>query len=335
MLHFFYDYAFFILQFFTIILFFLVLFFVFVKGFMGSQDDADDQRFEVSLQNINEKQQALIDMIEIDLLDENDGKKLKKEKKKLEKQKTVSQKRFFVLDFEGDVEASAVEALRREISILLAIAKPEDEVILCLNNSGGYVHTHGLAASQLQRLKDQAIPLTICVDMVAASGGYMMACVANQIIAAPFALIGSIGVVAQMPNFHKLLKQFNIDYDILTAGKYKRTMTMLGENTEEGKQKLIDELQMTHTLFKDFILHQRTNLSSEQLDALATGETWYGTQAIKLGLIDEVATSDQYILSKIKEGQVFKLKVIEHKSLKEKIRVGLQHSLQLLMKPKI
>ncbi len=337
MLTFFYDYGFFILKLCTI---FAVLgigvLFIFKLFFLRSSDDSE--RFEVQISSVNDRHRELVESLELDMMDEKESKKAKKAQEKLRKQeekekekdkegKNQDSQRFFVLHFDGDVEASAVECLRREISILLELYQTGDEVILCLDNSGGYVHAHGLAASQLLRLKQKKIPLTICVDMVAASGGYLMACVADRIVSAPFAMIGSIGVMTQVPNFHKLLKKFDSDYEVLTAGKYKRTMTMFGENTEESREKVKEELQLTHELFKDFILAQRPKLSSDELNQIATGEVWYGSQALALGLVDEIKTSDEWILEQMQKGEVFELEVIQHQSFREKFHLAIQNAL--------
>ena len=122
-----------------------------------------------------------------------------------------------------------------------------------LESGGGLVHGYGLAAAQLVRLKDAGLTLTVCVDKVAASGGYMMACVADKVVAAPFAVIGSIGVVSQLPNFHKWLKNHDVDYEMFTAGDYKRTVTVFGENDAEDRAKYQEELEQTHALFKHFV----------------------------------------------------------------------------------
>jgi serine protease SohB len=203
-------------------------------------------------------------------------------------------KKLFVIDFKGNIKASEIISLRREISGIILSHKKGDEVLLRLENSGGTVHEHGLAASQLKRIKDKKIPLTICVDKVAASGGYMMACVANKIISSPFAIIGSIGVLAQVPNFNKLLKNKGVDFEQHTAGNYKRTVTMFGENTDKDREKLGEQLEDIHMLFKDFIVSQRKNVDIEKV---ATGEYWYGKSALDLNLVDQIMTSDEYILS--------------------------------------
>ena len=210
--------------------------------------------------------------------------------------------RLFILDFKGDVQASAVEGLRQEVSAILGVASVRDRVLLRLENSGGYVHTHGLAASQLKRLTDAGVELWVSVDAVAASGGYLMACVAHRIIAAPFSIIGSIGVVAQLPNVNRLLKRFDVDVELHTAGKHKRTLTTLGENTEEGRAKFIEDLQVTHDLFKSFVSEARPSLDIEQV---ATGETWLGTNALSAGLIDELKTSDELIMSQVNDFEVY------------------------------
>lgn len=227
--------------------------------------------------------------------------------KKREKKKKVktSPPTLFVLDFIGDIKASQVEQLRQEISAILAIAKEKDEVLLRLESPGGSVNGYGLAASQLQRLRDQKIPLTVCIDKVAASGGYLMACVANHIIAAPFAIIGSIGVVAQLPNFHRWLKNHNIDVELLTAGEYKRTLTIFGENTPKGRQKFQEDLELIHQQFSNYVLNYRTNLDIEKV---ATGEHWLGHDAAELGLIDTLKTSDDYLHEKMQSFNSYHIK---------------------------
>ncbi|RYL25007.1 protease SohB [Acinetobacter piscicola] len=228
--------------------------------------------------------------------------------------------KVYVLDFKGDVQASAVENLREEITLILATAKAgRDRVVLRLESPGGMVHGYGLAAAQLVRLRDAGFHLTICVDKVAASGGYMMACIASEIISAPFAVVGSIGVVAQVPNFNRLLKEHNIDFELYTAGQYKRTVTMFGENTEEGKAKFEEELQQTHALFKHFVEKYRPQLNVEKV---ATGEHWYGEDALNLNLVDQLQTSDEYLLGLLPQHDVYVIQTRRKPTLGEKL--GLQ-----------
>jgi len=213
--------------------------------------------------------------------------------------------RTFVLRFHGDIRASAVEALREEVSAVLRVARPgSDRVLLVLDSPGGVVPGYGLAATQLARLRTADIELVAVVDRVAASGGYMMAAVANRIVAAPFAVVGSIGVVAQIPNIHRLLKENNVDVELHTAGQYKRTLTLLGENTEAGREKFREELEQTHELFKSFLNRFRPQLDMEKL---ATGEHWLGEDALRLGLIDEIATSDDLIVEAVEQGEAFEI----------------------------
>ncbi|TCP94698.1 inner membrane peptidase [Cricetibacter osteomyelitidis] len=245
--------------------------------------------------------------------------KLKEEKAKRKRGEAIEEDKkpcIYVLDFKGDITASETTALREEISAIIAVAKPEqDEVLLRLESPGGVVHGYGLAASQLQRLKQHGIKLTAAVDKVAASGGYMMACVADKIVVAPFAVVGSIGVVAQVPNVHRLLKKHDVDVDVMTAGEYKRTVTVLGENTEKGKQKFQQELEETHALFKQFVSQNRPHLD---IDKVATGEHWFGQQALALQLVDEIATSDDLIMQAIKDKAVIGVKFARKKSLLQK-----------------
>ncbi|MGE8558882.1 MULTISPECIES: protease SohB [unclassified Acinetobacter] len=228
--------------------------------------------------------------------------------------------KIYVLDFKGDTAASAVENLREEITLILATAKAgRDRVVVRLESPGGMVHGYGLAAAQLVRLRDAGFNLTICVDKVAASGGYMMACIANEIVSAPFAVVGSIGVVAQVPNFNRLLKEKHIDFELYTAGQFKRTVTMFGENTAEGKAKFEEELQQTHELFKHFVEKYRPQLNVEKV---ATGEHWYGKDALELNLVDKLQTSDEYLLGLLAQHEVFVIETRRKPTLGEKL--GLQ-----------
>jgi len=233
--------------------------------------------------------------------------------------KKTNQK-IYVLDFKGDMAASAVESLREEITLILSTAKAgRDRVIVRLESPGGMVHSYGLAAAQLVRLREAGFHVTICVDKVAASGGYMMACIANEVISAPFAIVGSIGVVAQVPNFNRLLKENKIDFELYTAGQYKRTVTMFGENTEEGKAKFEEELQQTHALFKHFVEKYRPQLNVEKV---ATGEHWYGQDALDLNLVDKMQTSDEYLLGLLPQHDVYLIQTRKKPTLGEKL--GLQ-----------
>ena len=237
----------------------------------------------------------------------------------------VRRKRLFVLEFEGDIKASATDNLREEITAILRQVRDGDEMLLKLESPGGLVHGYGLAASQLQRVRAAGVPLTIAVDKVAASGGYMMACVADRIIAAPFAVIGSIGVLAQLPNFHRLLKKNDIDFELLTAGEFKRTLTVFGENTDKGREKFVEELEETHSLFKAFV---RENRPSLDIDKVATGEVWYGQTAIDEGLIDELSTSDAFVQALIADRDVFEIKLVQKKNWQEKLGVAAQGALE-------
>ncbi|MFH7350180.1 protease SohB [Acinetobacter variabilis] len=233
--------------------------------------------------------------------------------------KKTNQK-IYVLDFKGDMAASAVESLREEITLILSTAKAgRDRIIVRLESPGGMVHGYGLAAAQLVRLREAGFHVTICVDKVAASGGYMMACIANEVISAPFAIVGSIGVVAQVPNFNRLLKENKIDFELYTAGQYKRTVTMFGENTEEGKAKFEEELQQTHALFKHFVEKYRPQLNVEKV---ATGEHWYGQDALDLNLVDKLQTSDEYLLDLLPQHDVYLIQTRKKPTLGEKL--GLQ-----------
>ncbi len=293
---------------------------------LAARGKKDGKEGHVEVTCLNEELEDMRAALEESVLDKDQLKALHKEEKKKAKaeakarkknpQVEPARKRVFVLDFDGDIRASEVELLREEITTVLTMATKDDEIVLRLESPGGMVHQYGLASSQLERIKRKGIPLTICVDRVAASGGYMMACLADRLVAAPFAVLGSIGVVAQLPNFHRLLKKHDVDYEILTAGEYKRTMTVFGENTEKGREKFVEELEDTHVLFKEFVGEYRPQVD---IDKVATGEVWYGRQAVDNKLIDEVSTSDDLLVDACEEADVFVVRYEEKKSLQEKL----------------
>ena len=218
--------------------------------------------------------------------------------------------------------------LREEVTAVLTQAKANDEVLVKLESAGGMVHSYGLASSQLDRLRKAQIPITVSVDKVAASGGYMMACVADRILAAPFAIIGSIGVVAQMPNFNRVLKKHDVDYELLTAGEHKRTLTMFGENTAKGREKFIEELEETHQLFKDYVAERRPQVD---IDKIATGEIWYGSKALEMALVDDIQTSDEYLVACIQQAQVYEVAYVQKKKLHQRLGIAAEESADRLL----
>lgn len=286
----------------------VALLLILVMGLIAIMSKGKDLlKGRLSIRNLNEKFRDIQNNLHQEILPKDQYKKyLKDEKAKESKKKKTktTKKNIYVLTFCGDIKASAVCALREELNAILGIAKKTDEVVLKLESSGGLVHTYGLAAAQLSRLRDKQIPLTVIVDKVAASGGYLMASVANTIVAAPFAIIGSIGVIVQLPNFHRLLQEHHVDFEQLTAGDYKRTLTLFGHNTEEGREKLKSEIEEIHQLFKNAILQYRPILD---INKVATGETWLGTQALDLKLVDALMTSDDYLLSKSQDANLYEI----------------------------
>ena len=298
------------------------LFIIITIANVGERRRHHEEDGDIEVMRLNERFEHFANTLRMTVLDRNALKayfKNQKEKdKKAEKEpKDDNKKRVYVINFNGDIRASATDNLRQEITAILSIAnKDTDEVVANLESAGGMVHGYGLAASQLARIREAQLPLTICVDKVAASGGYMMACLANTIIAAPFAIIGSIGVVAQLPNFHRLLDKWDIDYEVLTAGEYKRTLTVFGENTEAGRQKFIADLEDTHSLFKEFVSDYRPQL---EIEKVATGEHWYGKQALGLGLVDKLMTSDEYLLSASKVADIFAVRFVHKQNFMQKV----------------
>lgn len=271
----------------------------------------------LKVKSLNDKYETMGMMLNAAILPSKEFKRELKQKKrqhKIEAKQVDSKKsrNVFALAFKGDVSASEVTSLRDSITAVLTVAKPDDEIVVSLESYGGAIHGYGLAASQLCRIRDKGLKLTVAVDKVAASGGYMMACVADHIIAAPFAILGSVGVVAQLPNFHKLLKNNDIDFELVTAGEYKRTLTLFGENTDKGREKFREDVEVAHGLFKDFITRYREQVD---INKVSTGEHWYGTQALDLKLIDQIGTSDDYLYQASQSAKIYEVNYGVKKSL--------------------
>ena len=335
-LEFLFDYGLFLAKALTLLAV-LVLLLLIISG--ATQRHREDESGHIEVKNVNETIDNLSFSLKQLVLkphqrkrEEKENRKRKKKEKRAENKDANSgvndRNRVFVIDFLGDIHASGVKSLREEVTAILSVARDIDEVLIRLESPGGIVHGYGLAASQLRRITNQGLNLTVAVDKVAASGGYMMACIGNRIIAAPFALLGSIGVVAQMPNFHRFLKNRDVDVEVLTAGEHKRTLTVFGENTDKGREKFVQELEDVHTLFKEFVSDNRPQVN---IDAVSTGEAWYGTRAIQNDLVDELMTSDEFITNKCKDSDVFLVKYVLHKGkidrLMERFSGGILESL--------
>ncbi len=316
--------------------FILALAVIFILSMLGGRGRRE--KGSITVTHVNEALENNKDAMYAVVLDGADLKNTFKNKKKQKKLESKEQKkaakiaaksrgdgetivdekkrrRMFVLDFKGDIKASQVSSLRREVTTVLSVADVYDEVLVNIESGGGTVHGYGLAAAQLERIRNKNVALTVCVDKVAASGGYLMACVANKIIAAPFAIVGSIGVMAQIPNIHRLLKKYDVDVELLTAGEYKRTLTVMGENTDKGREKFLADIQIIHDQFKNFISRFRPQTD---IASVATGETWSGQAAVNVNLVDEVMTSDEYIVNTCETADVYRVKFEGKKSLPEK-----------------
>ena len=323
-MEFLYEYGLFVAKAVTLVVAFVVV----VSTIVGVASKQKQGKGQLEIVSISEQLKDITNYAKEVLLDKNALKKLAKEQKKEAKAKSkaknkakeqgeeAEKSRLYVIDFKGSMDANEVEHLREEITAILCVANKEDEVLVRLESGGGVVHGYGLAASQLQRIKEKGLKLTIAVDKVAASGGYMMACVADKLLASQFAYIGSIGVLAQLPNFNKLLKKNDIDFEQHTAGEFKRTLTIFGENNDEGRAKFREEIEEIHVLFKDFVQNQRPEMD---IDKVATGEYWPGIKAKTLGLVDDITTSDDYILSHYPAREIFSVKYAVKKNVAEKL----------------
>ena len=321
-----YEYGLFIAKAITIVISILVV----VGGIIALASKQKQGKGNLDISSISDKLQDVADHARELMLSKDELKQYNKDKKKQAKQnanKNDDQKngRVFVIDFDGSMDAHEVENLREEVTTVLNVANKDDHVLVRLESGGGVVHGYGLAASQLQRIKDKGLNLTVSVDKVAASGGYMMACVADQVLSAKFAIIGSIGVIAQLPNFNKLLQKSHIEFEQHTAGDFKRTLTMFGENNDQGREKFKQELEEVHQMFKGFVSEHRPQLD---IDKVATGEYWYGAKALELGLVDKIQTSDDYLLGLNQEHEIFSVQYRVKKNIAEKFGLAASQSLQ-------
>ncbi|KEF32340.1 Peptidase, U7 family [Marinobacter nitratireducens] len=333
------EYGLFLAKVVTFVVAVVVLISVIVSAAQKDRDDHEGDG-ELKIRKLNEKYQKLREAIQARLMTDTERKAFEKSRKKEQKAEKKASKakakeadkseegksRIFVLDFDGDIKASDTDPLRRSITAVLSVADPEhDEVVIRLESGGGLVHAYGLAAAQLDRIRSKGIPLTACVDKVAASGGYMMACVADRIVASPFAILGSIGVVAQLPNFHRFLKKNDVDFEVLTAGEHKRTMTVFGENTDKGRQKFLEDLEDTHVLFKEYVSERRPDVD---IAKVANGDIWFGQRALEVKLIDEIKTSDEYLIEACERAEVVSVAYQRKRTLPEKLGLATSAALE-------
>lgn len=325
MFDFFMQYGLFLAKTLTLFIGFILTFLAIVV--IAARSKAQAQEGTFTIESINERIEDIADLLDSEILSKAEYKakaKTQKQSRSKSKDKSTEQPKLFILEFDGDIKASQVENLREVVTAIITAASPQDEILVVLESGGGYVPHYGLAASQLARFRDRNLSLTVAIDKVAASGGYLMACVANKIIAAPFAIIGSIGVMALIPNFNRLLEKHDIDIEQHTAGQFKRTLTLFGKNTDEAREKFKEELADTHNHFKEFVVHYRPQINLEET---ATGEYWSGEKAKALNLVDELQTSDDYILSKYPEYKIYKISFMIKVSLKERLAAGFSSGL--------
>jgi serine protease SohB len=312
------DYLVFLLKVFTI----AVAITVPLLLIIGSSKGKTQSKGKLAITNLSEKFEDMGNVVRSSNMNPKELKKFYKDITKNKKKKTDEKEpSIFVLNFNGDIQASEVEKLKYEINAILLSESECKEVVVKVESGGGSAYAYGLCAAELKRLVDNDISLTVCIDKVAASGGYLMSCVATKIIAAPWAIVGSIGVIAQLPNFHRLLKKNLIDFEMHTAGEFKRTLTTLGENTEEGREKFKADLEDLHVIFKDFVKEQRPEVDTA---IVATGEVWQGEEAVRVGLVDSLETSDNYLVNLSKDATLFEIEYIEKKNLSERFAFSMQ-----------
>jgi len=295
-----------------------------IARFARSSEPKDE---EIKVRSLNERYDDMRDAMNAELLDRKQRKALVKARKKEAKAAAKARrnqepgKRIYVLAFKGDMRASAVKRLGHEIDAVLTVARPgTDEVVLRLQSPGGTVTGYGLAAAEILRLRERKIKVTASVDQVAASGGYMMAVAADHIVAAPFAVVGSIGVVAPVPNLHRLLQKNEIDFEEMTAGEFKRSVSVLGEITPAGREHFRGKLEDTHGAFKHFVQQCRPNVD---IDRVANGDHWLASEALALGLVDELSTGDEYLFRARDGARLYEVSTAARKTLVQQLLSGI------------
>jgi len=322
------DYGLFLAKGLTVLLLLLAL--LGAAAAMAARGRGRDEE-QLTVRHLNERYRSMERVLQRKVLGRRAFRQLVRQYRRERKEAMRAERaRVYVLRFHGDIRATRVENLREEISAVLTLARPGvDQAVLCVESGGGLVPAYGLAAAQVARLREAGLDLTVTVDRVAASGGYLIAAVAQRIVAAPFAVVGSIGVVAQIPNLHRLLKRHDVDIELLTAGQYKRTLTVLGKNTPEGRAKFQQELEETHLLFKGYLQRFRPQLD---LDTLATGEHWYGEQALERKLVDALGTSDDLLMRMTKEHDLYEVRFTRRQPLGRRIGLAVEQGLERLLR---
>ena len=282
---------------------------------------------EIKVRSLDDRYDDMRDAMNGALLDRKERKALTKTLKKEAKAAAKARrgqepgKRIYVLAFKGDLRASAVKRLGAEIdAVLIAARAGTDEAVIRIESPGGTVTGYGLAAAEILRLRERKINVTASVDQVAASGGYMMACAADRIVAAPFAIVGSIGVVAPVPNLHRLLKKNEIDFEEITAGEFKRTVSVLGEITPAGREHFREKLDTTHHAFKAHVAQCRPNVDIERV---ANGDYWLAREALSLGLVDEIMTGDELLFRSRDGARLYEVSTEARKTLLQQLLSGL------------
>ncbi len=294
----------------------------FIARLARSSEPKDE---EIKVRSLNERYDGMRDAFNAELLDKKQRKALAKARKREAKAAKARRdqepgKRIYVLAFKGDMRASAVKRLGSEIDAVLTVARAgTDEVVLRLQSPGGTVTGYGLAAAEILRLREHKIRVTASVDQVAASGGYMMAVAADRIVAAPFAVVGSIGVVAPVPNLHRLLQKNEIDFEEMTAGEFKRTVSVLGEITPAGRDHFRGKLDATHEAFKAHVHECRPNVDMAKV---ANGDHWLAREALGLGLVDELSTGDELLFRARDSARLYEVATEARKTLLQQLLGG-------------
>ncbi len=211
--------------------------------------------------------------------------------------------RLAVLRFQGlrDLNASGDQRLSEAIDEVLVNRDHFEEAVVIIDSPGGTTHGYGHAYALLERLSASGLKVTACIDRIGASGGYLMALPADRILAGPFAIVGSVGVVAGIPNVKRLLEEKGVSYRLFVAGDKKRVVHFADDDGPEVREYMDEKLAGIHTQFLQAVEKHRGD--RVKLDEVRSGDHWSAEESVEkgLGLVDELQTSAEYLLERNRE----------------------------------
>jgi signal peptide peptidase SppA len=178
-------------------------------------------------------------------------------------------------------------------------------VALLINSPGGAPTQSGLVAERIRQLADKkGVPVLAFAEDVAASGGYWLACAADEIYAHRTSMVGSIGVISGGFGFTGLLDRFGVERRLHTAGENKARLDPFSPEKPEDVEWLKKMHSQLHELFVDWVKERRGDRLSST-EGLFTGDIWLGSKALELGLIDGLGSLREVIAERYPDAEIF------------------------------